>query len=238
MFLPISTIVDLVNAGVSAYLAVRLGGAMHQDPSSRMLRYFFYTYCALTVAYVFQTVPRIFSSQEVELLGITFSIATLCFLVAAAFFSRVILTYTLPRWVRPFFPLYLVLACVTFIWSLASPAAPIVDRITGITNWNPDPGVGVLASVLFLLVLVPGAILFIRQALLAKQNHIVRVRSLTIGVGSACLAASAVILFLATSETLAVSSDFLSSGGMLIIFLGVAYHRPKQLPLVSPPHAS
>ncbi|MEK7570073.1 MAG: hypothetical protein AAB515_01345 [Patescibacteria group bacterium] len=237
MLLPISTTVDLVNAGVSAYLAIRLARAMHQDPASRMLRYFFYTYCALTVAYVFQTVPRVFSSQEVELLGVTFSIATLCFLVAAAFFSRVILAYTLPRWARPFFPIYLGLAGFAFVWSLLSPAAPIVDTATGITNWNPDPGVGILASALFLLVLVPGAILFVRQAIQAKSNHIVRVRSITIGLGSAFLAASAVMVFLATSEVLAVTSDFFSSGGMLVIFLGAAYHRPKQLPLITPPHA-
>lgn len=234
MNIPISTTVDLVNALVCGYLAIRLGRAMHQDPASRMIRYFFYTYAALTTAYAFLTVPRLFASQQTELLGYAFSFGIFCFLIATAFFSRVVLTYAMPGWARPFFPVYLGLSIIASIWLLIDRAKPVVDSATGITNWNTDPAVGLFTAILFLIVLLPGAILFLRQAILAKDNHIVRVRSFTIGLGSLFLATSAALVFSANTEVLAVIGDFFSTGALLIIFLGVAYHRPKILPPLPP----
>lgn len=233
MQIPISTAVDLVNAAVCAYLAIRLGRAMHQDPSSRMLRYFFYSYCALTTAYSLLTIPRIFASQETTFLGIAFSLGMLCFLLGNAFFSKVVLAYTLPQWARPLFPIYLALSFVAFGWLFVARATPVVDTTTGITSWNADTAAGIFTAILFLIVLLPGAMLFIRQALVAKENHVVRVRSYTIGLGAAFLGTSAALVFLGTTEIHAVVSDFFSIAALLIIFLGVAYHRPKQLPLLT-----
>ena len=233
MQLQISTTVDVLNAAFCAYLAIRLGKAMHQDTSSRMLRYFFYSYCALTTAYCLLTVPRIFASEHVEFLGTAFSFAMLCFLLGSAFFSKVVLAYTLPHWTRPFFPIYLVLTFVAFVWLLVAPAQPVVDSATGITSWNADMGAGLFTGALFLIVLLPGAVLFMRQSILAKANHVVRVRSYTISLGATFLGASAVLVFLGTTEIHAVVSDFFSIAALLIIFLGVAYHRPKQLPLLT-----
>lgn len=238
MNLPISTTVDLINALVCGYLAVRLGRAMHQDPASRMLRYFFYTYAALTTAYTLLTVPRLIANQHTDFLGYAFSFGMLFFLLASAFFSRVVLAYVLPRWTRPFFPLYLGLSAVACLWLLIARAAPVVDPSTGITNWNADPAAGLYTAFLFLIVLLPGAILFLRQAMLTKDNHIVRVRSFTIGLGSIFLAISAALVFSANTEVLAVMSDFFSTGALLVIFLGVAYHRPKVLPTLPPTTSS
>lgn len=238
MNLPISTTVDLINAVVCGYLAVRLGRAMHQDPASRMLRYFFYTYVSLTIAYTLLTVPRLIANQHTDFLGYAFSFGMLFFLLANASFSRVVLAYALPRWARPFFPLYLGLSVVACLWLLFALAAPVVDPSTGITNWNADPAAGLYTATLFLIVLLPGAILFLRQAMLAKNNHIVRIRSLTIGLGSIFLATSAALVFSANTEVLAVISDFFSIGALLIIFLGVAYHRPKALPPLPPTNSS
>ncbi|MEK7631258.1 MAG: hypothetical protein AAB445_00120 [Patescibacteria group bacterium] len=230
MALPISTLVDLANAGVCVYLAMRLARAMHQDPGSRMVRYFFYTYSALTAAYFFLTVPRIFDSQNTDFLGYAFGIGVAFFLLANAFYGRVVLAYTFPRVTRWFFPGYLCLAALAVALLLVDLAAPIVDTSTGITNWNPSAGAGLYTATLFLLVLLPGAILFLWQGARAKANHIVRVRAYTIGIGSTFLAFSAVITFRTSTEIVAVLGDFFSIAGLLTIFLGVAYHRPTRLP--------
>lgn len=234
MAFPFSIGIDVLNAGVSGYLAVRLSQGMHQDPASRMLRNFFYTYTCLTVAYALLTVPRLLASNQTKLLGIVFGIGTAFFLLGAAFFARIVLNYTLSHWARPAFPIFLAASTAAFVWSLLAPAKPVVDVTTGITNWNVDPGVGLVTAVLFLLVLVPGAILFISRGIRTRGNHVVRVRSITIGLGSALLAVSAALVFSATTEVLAVVSDLCSIAAMLVIFLGVVYHRPKQLPPIGP----
>ncbi len=241
MALQISTTIDLVNSGVAAYLAIRLLRAWHQDPASRTLKNFAYTYIFLTLAYVTLFVPRLLASGETTLLGIAFAFGNFFFLTACAFFGRIVVQFTRPLMVRPVIMVYHFLAVACLVWALIQRATPVTDPITGITQWNVDPGVGALGGLLLLIVLIPGSVLFLHRGVLARDNHIVRVRSLTIGIGGVLLALTAITFYLAETETLAVIGDLMSIGALLTVFLGVIYHRPHRLPALPPsppqPHA-
>ncbi len=230
MTLQISTSIDLLNAGLCAYLAVRLFRAHQQDPASGTLRNFFATYVSLTAAYVLLFVPRVFASQHVLFLSVAFALGSFAFLMASSFFARIVLQFTRPTWIKPFLMGYYALATVCLGWSLVVRALPAVDGTTGITQWNVPLGVGVLSGSLLLLVLIPGAVLFFNHGIHTHGNHIVRVRSFTIGLGALLLTLTAITFYLADSEMLAIIGDLLSIGALLTIFLGVIYHRPRPLP--------
>lgn len=234
MALQISTTIDLVNSGVAAYLAVRLFRAWHQDPASRTLKNFAYTYALLTLAYVTLFVPRLLASEQTALLGIAFAFGNFFFLTACAFFGRIVVQFTRPLWVRPYAIVYHILTLACLAWALIQRAAPVTDSVTGITQWNVNPGVGALGGLLLLVVLIPGSVLFLHRGALARDNHIVRVRSLTIGIGGVLLALTAITFYLAETETLAVIGDLMSIGALLTVFLGVIYHRPRKLPPLPP----
>ncbi len=226
MTLQVSTVIDLFNSALCAYLAVRLYRAFKQDPTSRTLRNFLLTYVSLTAAYVLLFVPRIFVPQNQLFLGIAFALGNFAFFVASSFFGRIVLEFTRPTWVRPFVACYRTLALVCLGWSLLDRAKPVVDAATGITQWNVPLGVGIYGGSLLLLVLFPGAVLFFSRAFRTGSNHVVRVRSFTIGTGAVLLILTAATFNLATSEMLAIIGDLLSIGALLTIFLGVIYHRP------------
>lgn len=234
MTLQVSTFIDLLNSALCAYLAVRLYRAHQQDPGSRTLRNFFFTYVSLTLAYVLLFVPRIFASQQGLFLSISFAFGNFAFLVASSFFGRIVLGFTRPNWVKPFLVSYYALAVACLGWSLVDRALPVVDSTTGITQWNVPLGVGILGGTLLLLVLIPGAALFFSRGVRAHENHIVRVRSFTIGIGAILLTLTAITFYLAKSEMLAIIGDLLSIGALLTIFLGVIYHRPRVIPPLHP----
>jgi hypothetical protein len=106
----------------------------------------------------------------------------------------------------------------------------MVDAATGITSWNVQAAVGVYTGVLMILVLIPGAIFFIHRGWHEKINHVVRVRSITIGVGAALIMVTAITFYLASTETIAILGDLFSITALLTVFLGVVYHRPQKLP--------
>ena len=128
-----------------------------------------------------------------------------------------------------------VLIAVGFLWSLIQRATPIVDSVTGITSWNVNLGVGIYYAFLLLAILIPGAILFLHKGVQAKDSHVVRVRSITIGIGGILLIITAAIFYFANTETLAIIGDLASIAALLTVFLGVAYHRPTKQPAVNPP---
>jgi len=230
MTLQVSTTIDLLNSALCAFLAVRLYRAHEQDPVSRTLRNFFYTYASLTVAYVLLFVPRMFASQQELFLSISFAFGSFAFLIASSFFGRIVLEFTRPTWIKPFLAVYYTLTIICLAWSLIDRALPMVDATTGITQWNVPIGVGALSGLLLLLVLIPGAVLFFNRGLHTHGNHIVQVRSFTIGIGALLLILTAVTFYLASSEMLAIIGDLLSIGALLTIFLGVVYHRPRPIP--------
>lgn len=234
MAFPASTSIDIFNSALCAYLAVRLFRAHLQDPASRTLRNFFFTYASLTVAYVLLFVPRIFAAQQEFLLSIAFALGNFAFLIASSFFGRIVLQFTRPTWVKPFLAVYHALAILCLGWSLVDRALPAVDATTGITQWNVPLGVGILGGALLLLVLIPGAVLFFSRGIRTRDNHVVRVRSLTIGIGALLLTLTAITFYLATTEMLAIIGDLLSIGALLTIFLGVIYHRPQASPPLHP----
>ncbi len=230
MVFQISPLIDLVNSGVCLYLAIRLYRAWQQDPGSRTLKHFACTYGFLTLAYVLLFVPRVLAAEQTLLLSIAFAFGNFAFLTACAFFGRIVLQFTRPTWERPVIFTYHALTIVCLVWALIQRAAPQTDVATGITQWNVQPGVGILAGALLLIVLIPGSILFLRRSVQARDNHIVRVRSLTIGIGGVLLALTAIIFYVAETEVLAVIGDLMSIGALLTVFLGVIYHRPRRLP--------
>lgn len=234
MTLQVSTLIDLLNSTLCAYLAVRLYRAYQQDPASRTLRNFFFTYVALTVAFVLLFVPRIFAAQQTQFLSVAFAFGNFAFLIASSFFGRIVLQFSRPHWIRPFVAGYHTLAVVCLGWSLASRAQPVVDVTTGITQWNVPLGVGILGGALLLLVLIPGAVLFFSRAIRTRDNHVVRVRSFTFAIGALLLTLTALTFYLATTEMLAIIGDLLSIGALLTIFLGVIYHRPRTIPPLHP----
>ncbi len=232
MALQISTTIDLLNAGVCVYLGVRLYRASQQDPASKTLHNFFLIYVYLTLAYVLLVVPRMLASQQTTFLGVAFAFGNACFLMAASFFTRIVLRFTKPKWVRVVIAGYHVLIAGEFLWSLLKLAQPDMDPATGITNWNVNLGVGTLSGILLLIVLIPGAILFMHKGLRTADNHVVRIRSITISIGAMLLIVSLIVFYLASSEVVAVIGDLASIGALLTVFLGVIYHRPPPLPVV------
>lgn len=237
MALQISTTIDLLNCGVSFYLAVRLYRAWQQDPASQTLKNFAYTYGFLTAAFAILFVPRIFASAQTDLLGYCFAFGNFCFLLASAFFGRIVLQFTKPGWKRPFMMVFLPLSLAGLVLALVQRAQPVVDATTGITQWNAQFLPGVLSAALLIAVLIPGATLFLLRGLQTRDNHVVRVRSLTIGAGGFLLVCTAATFYLAGTETMAILSDFLSIAALLTVFLGVLYHRPRPLPHNPlPPH--
>lgn len=234
MTLQVSTLIDLLNSALCAYLAVRLYRAHQQDPASRTLRNFFFTYVALTIAFVLLFVPRMFAAQHTQFLSVAFAFGNFAFLVASSFFGRIVLQFSRPTWIRPFVAVYHSLALFCLGWSLINRAQPVVDATTGITQWNVPLGVGIFGGVLLVLVLIPGSVLFFSRAIRTRDNHVVRVRSLTFAIGALLLTLTAVAFYLASSEILAIMSDLLSIGALLTIFLGVIYHRPRVIPPLHP----
>jgi hypothetical protein len=230
MSLQVSTIIDLTNAGVTAYLAIRLYKAITQDPKSQSLKNFFIIYTCLSIAYVLLFVPRIFASGQTQLLGYSFAAGNIFFILATAFYGKLILFFTKPNWAKAYFVTYAILAGLGLVRSIYAPAKPMIDTATGITNWNVDFALGIYFGVMMLAVLIPGTILFLKRGIQSKDNHVVRMRSITIGIGTLLLIFSAVIFYLANTETLAIMGDLFSIGALLTVFLGVIYHRPRQLP--------
>ncbi|MEK7519121.1 MAG: hypothetical protein AAB424_02545 [Patescibacteria group bacterium] len=234
MAFQVSTTIDLANSALCVYLAARLYRAYLQDPKSLTLRNFSYTYVSLTMAYVLLIIPRLFASQQQLILGIAFAFGSFAFLIASSFFGQIVLAFSRPTWVKPFRLIYSTLAFLCLIWSLIDRAQPVVDVTTGITQWNVPVGVGAFSGFLLLIVLIPGVVLFFNRGIHTIGNHIVRVRSFTIGIGEMLLIFSAITFYLASSEILAIIGDLISIGALLTIFLGVIYHRPSPLPAPQP----
>jgi hypothetical protein len=234
MAFPFSTVIDILNSTLCLYLAFRLYRASQRDPSSNTLRNFCYTYVALTLAYVLLFLPRLFAPQGALLLSAAFALGNFTFLVAGSFFGRIVLRFTRPASVRVFSVCYYALAAVCLGWSLVDRALPVVDASTGITQWNAPLGVGLLGGTLLLLVLIPGAVLFLSRGIRTRDNHIVRVRSITIGIGAILLILTAISFNLAKSEALAIIGDLFSISALLTIFLGVIYHRSSPVQPVQP----
>jgi hypothetical protein len=225
MILPVSTTIDVLNAVVTGVLAYRLFRAYQQEPHSITLRSFFAAYICLMFAYIFLSSSRIFFSHDQGVLATSFTIGNGFFLLTLAFFSRVVLTFALPKFRQPFFILALSIVAIAFFWSMFSPAQPITDLSTGITSWNITIVPAILSGLLVLSVLLPSSFLFIRRGLAAKGNQVVRVRSLSLGIGSFLYICSGVFFYATNTETLMAINDLLSIFALFIIFLGVAYHR-------------
>lgn len=238
MVFQVSTFIDILNSALCAYLAVRLHRAYRQDPASKTLRNFFFTYVALTVAFLFLFIPRTVAAQHQLFLSVAFALGSFSFLVAGSFFGRIVLQFTRPTWVKHFSTMYQGVAVACLAWSFFDRALPVVDPTTGITQWNVPLGVGILGGSMLLLVLIPGAVLFFSRGVRTRDNHVVRVRSFTIGIGTFLLTLTALTFYLATTEMQAIIGDLLSIGALLTIFLGVIYHRPPVLAAVVQPPPS
>jgi len=238
MIFPISTTIDVLNAVVTGVLAYRLFRAYQLEPNSVTLRSFLIAYLCLMFAYIFLSSSRIFFSNDQGVLATSFTIGNGFFLLTLAYFSRVVLTFALPKFRQPFFVLALTIVATAFIWSMFSPAQPITDPTTGITSWNITLVPAILSGLLVLSVLLPSSFLFIRRGLAAKGNRVVRVRSLSLGIGSFLYICSGVFFYATNSETLAAINDLLSIFALIIIFLGVAYHRSVTNPPTKNPSAA
>ncbi len=225
MPLPISPTIDALNCLLSVYLGVRLWRAAKLNPESQSLRWFAYTYGFLTLAYAALALPRFFDKQNEGLLIASFTFGNACFLVAAAFFSQVIFSFTLTRYRKPVFIVAMVLVGIAVLAAILQPGLPLHDVQTGITRWNAPPVAGAISGAFLIVVLLASGALFFRRAVQAN-SYVVRVRSLTIGFGSILLLATAVIFYAATTEVLAVTGDGMSIAALLTVFFGAVYHRP------------
>ncbi|MFA6587961.1 MAG: hypothetical protein WCT08_02730 [Patescibacteria group bacterium] len=234
MALQVSTIIDLTNAGVTGYLAFRLYSAFVQNPKSQTLKNFFYLYSMLAIAYIFLFVPRIIASDQTRFLGYSFAVGNCFFLIAAAFYGKIILFFTKPQWAKKFFVIFLILTGIGLVRAFYEPAKPFVDSTTGITNWNVDLALGIYYGIMILAILIPGIIFFLTRGIQAKTNHVVRIRSNTIAIGTILLIFTVITFYLANTETLAILGDLFSVAALLTVFLGVIYHRPKPIPQIMP----
>ncbi|MFH0805007.1 MAG: hypothetical protein V1916_02315, partial [Patescibacteria group bacterium] len=148
--------------------------------------------------------------------------------LSVAYFAQVTTFFIKPQLTRRVFWVFICAAAVGVALSIIFFNYPQYNAATGVTVWNIHPAVSVASIVLLAGVLVPSALYFLWHGIRAP-DRIVKVRSVTIGVGILSLVVTAGLYYAATTATLVIVSDFFSLLSFLIIFFGVIYKRSSRL---------
>lgn len=226
--LPITPLIDFGNSIICFFCALRLYRSHQKEGQDKVIEYFYKAYTAMVVAYLFFSLPRLILPDDSFLLGAGFILAHVFLFLAAAYFLTITIYFIKPKLHRAFFWIFLVLALGAITLSIINLNYPVYDRSTGITNWNIDPSVGIVFTILFALVLVPCAIFYYYQGL-KSQDKIVKVRSLLIATGLILLMVAAYTYYSAETQLKSLVSDLFSFTALLTIFFGVYYKRHYNL---------
>jgi len=226
MGIPISPLIDLLNAAICAFCGYRLFRSYQKDKQILVFLFFSQAYLALVFAYIFLVIPRLFLVDNSLYIGIGFVLAQASMYFAVVYFSKVTFFFIKPKWMMRVFWAVLSVSIVAIVLNVLFFEYPSYDIGTGITSWNTHPVVSIISIVVFLGVLLPSSIYFLQHGF-RSSDRVVRIRSSAIGVGLLFLMITAYTYYTATTQMAALISDLLSLLTYLIIFFGVVYRRDR-----------
>lgn len=225
--IPITPLIDLTNSILCLFCALKLSKSYKKDKSDQVIKYFYFAYISLFVAYIFFSLPRMFFPLNSSVIGFGFIFAHIFLFLATGYFLIVSIYFINHEINKNLFYIFLFLSACVIVFILIRFPHPINNQETGITDWNIDQTVGLLITALFLIVLIPGAIVFFYQGFRSKLN-LVKVRSLLIGCGLILLIIAAATFYSAKTQKEALISDIFSLSSFFVIFLGVYYTQSNK----------
>lgn len=225
MQLPVTPLIDLSISVICILCSWQLFRSYKKDNRYVVLLYFFQAYLALTVSYLFFSLPRLISPDNSLYIGIGFVTAQAFLYLGLAFFAKVATFFIIKvYWAKRIFWLVVFIAMMATIVNIALFTHPIYNQSTGLTDWNIHPIVGVFSVIILVGVLVPSSVFFFWQGLKSKDK-VVKIRSLALAIGLSSLVITAYVYYSATTITVSLISDLLSLLSFLIVFFGVIYKR-------------
>jgi len=225
---PITPLIDFGNSIICFFCALRLYRSYQKEDQDKVIEFFYKGYTAMVLAYLFFSLPRLFWPRDSFLMGAGFILAHVFLFLAAAYFLTITVYFIKPNLRRVLFWIFLALALGAITLSVINLNYPVYDSSTGITNWNINPTVGIVFTILFALVLIPCSIFFYFQGV-KSQSRFVRIRSLLIATGLILLMVAAYTYYSADTQLKAFISDLFSFAALLTIFFGVYYKRSINL---------
>lgn len=224
MSVPITPIIDIVNSVICAFCSYKIYRSFQQDRANKVLKYFSQAYFALTIAFLFFSLPRLIAPTESVYLAVAFVLAQACMYLAISYFAKITMFFINIHWVQRVFSIVLLASVIAVVLSVVYFGQPRYDIATGITDWGIHPVVGISSMIIFGAVLLPSLLLIFRRGIKSK-DRVVRTRSLLISIGLLLLIITAYTYYTATTQLTALVSDLFSLLSFLVIFAGVIYKR-------------
>lgn len=226
MTLPITPLIDLAISLMAVFCAFALYRSYKKDSNHVVLLYFAQGYFVVIFSYLFFSLPRLLFPDVGNIIGIGFVIAQSLLYLAIALFAKVTAYFINVLWAQRVFWLVLILSIIAIVINIIFYTIPDYDQITGLTDWNIDPLVGISSVIIIAGIMVPSSIFFFWQGIKSRDS-IVKKRSIIISIGLISLVITALFYYTATNITVALISDLLSLMSFLIIFFGVIYKRDR-----------
>ena len=228
MSLQITPLIDLSISLIAIYCSINLYQSYKKNEKHIVLLYFSQAYFVVIFAYLFYSLPRLFFSENADIIGIGFIIAQALLYLTVALFAKVTAYFFKVIWSNRIFWIVLLLSIIAIVINIIFYSVPDYDNITGLTDWNIEPIVGISSILILAGVLVPSSLFFFWQGFKSKDS-IVKKRSIIIATGLVFLVITALAYYSATTITFALISDLLSLMSFLIVFFGVIYKRGNGL---------
>ncbi len=227
MTIPLVPLIDLANSAICAFASVRLYQAYQRDPRNRVLLFFAQGYLALVVSYLFFALPRIFLWDSSLAIALGYLFAQAFLYAAVAYFSKVSMFFINVQRMQLVFWVVVGLSVIAMILTVMFIGMPSYDPVTSITNWDFDPIVSIVSTVILGGVLLGSMMFFFWQGI-RSQHHLVRIRSIIIAVGLLLLIVTAYTYYASVTALGVLISDLLSLMSYLVIFFGIIYGRGGQ----------
>ncbi len=233
MTFPLVPLIDLANAVICAFASVRLYQAYQRDQRNRVLLFFAQGYLAVVVSYLFFSIPRIFFWDSSMAIAIGYVAAQAFLYLAVAYFSKVSMFFISVQRMQLVFWTVIGLSIIAMILTVMYLGMPTYNPDTSITNWDFNPIVSIVSTVILGGVLLGSMLFFFWQGV-RSQHALVKIRSTIIAIGLLFLIVTTYTYYASITPLGVLVSDLFSLVSYLVIFFGIIYGRGGQeLPHIS-----
>ncbi|XOU94412.1 MAG: hypothetical protein ACNFW9_06310 [Candidatus Kerfeldbacteria bacterium] len=232
MNLPLAPLIDLLISVICFFCSWQLYRSYKRDNSHIVLFYFFQAYAVIMLSYLFFAIPRLTFPENSLYIGIGFVVAQAFLYIGMAFFAKVTTFFVKVYWSKRVFWLVIFASVMAIIINIAFFTYPIYNSVTGLTDWNIHPWVGISSTIVLVGILAPSSLFFFWQGFKSRDN-VVKIRSISLAIGLVSLMITAYIYYSATTVTVTLISDLLSLLSFLIVFFGVIYKRGNNVNNIS-----
>jgi hypothetical protein len=216
--LPITGVGAFIGFLVLAFFAYRLNNKKNDE--NKLYPYFYKFSLFFSFFYLLFSLPIIFAPQNSSLIGLGYLIGHLFAYIAFAYLVKIIFFIGFPEKKSDvFFKGYLLLGLFITVLNAVYFNRPEVLE-GGLVDWNQNPIVAIVIILATVIVFIPAAFIFFREAIKNAQN---RTRYLLISISLFLIIVGGPLHDVAKTTQMMIVADIVTTSGFLFMLGGVLY---------------